>query len=163
MNTQKIKTQIWFLYTYTKILHINSHTSGILCYCEIKATFFPTKEIAYKINNILKLLDICQSTILNEELSIIRIISDRKKPKLLLETFCFKPTFQISKYTTKRQQKFLTMFNFQHSQITQKEFEQLAELLLKYPMVYASSKFNAQKVNSTLNEPLKLDAIFKKQ
>ena len=30
---------------------------------------------------------------------------------------------QISKYT-EEQQKFLTRFNFQHSQITQKEFEQ---------------------------------------
>ena len=34
------------------------------------------------------------------------------------------------------------MFNFQHSQITQKEFEQLAELLLKNPLVYATSKLN---------------------
>ena len=112
----------------------------------------------------MKLLDICQSTILNEELSIISIINDRKQNPdgLLLITFYFKPTFQISKYTTKQQQKFLTLFNFQHSQITQKEIEQLAELLLKYPMAYASSKFNVRKVNSTLNVPLKLDAIFKK-
>ena len=28
------------------------------------------------------------------------------------------------------------MFNFQHSQITQKKIEQLADLLLKYPKVY---------------------------
>ena len=33
------------------------------------------------------------------------------------------------------------MFNFQHSQITQKEFEQLVELLLKQPIAYATSKF----------------------
>ena len=58
---------------------------------------------------------------------------------------------------------FLTRFNFQYSQITQKEFEQLAELLLKYPMVYATSKFNVGKVNSSLHLPLKPDAIFKKQ
>ena len=45
-------------------------------------------------------------------------------------TLYFKPTFQISKYTTE-QQKVPTMFNFQLSQITQKEIEQLAELLLK--------------------------------
>ena len=32
--------------------------------------------------------------------------------------------------------------NFQHSQITQKEVEQLAELLLKYAMVCATSKFD---------------------
>ena len=46
----------------------------------------------------------------------------------------FKPSFQISKCTTE-QQKFLTMFKFQHSQSTQKEFEQKAELLLKYPHI----------------------------
>ena len=51
----------------------------------------------------------------------------------------FKPTFKISNYT-EEQQKFLTMFNFQHSQITQNEFEQLADLLLKYPKVFATSK-----------------------
>ena len=34
------------------------------------------------------------------------------------------------------------MFNFQHSQITQKDFEQLADLLLKYPKTYATSKFD---------------------
>ena len=53
------------------------------------------------------------------------------------------------------------MFSFQHSQITQKEFEQLAELLLKYPMVNATSKFDVGKVNSPLHLPLKPDAIFK--
>ena len=55
------------------------------------------------------------------------------------------------------------MFNFQHSQITHKEFEQLAVLLLKYPMVYATSKLDVGKVNSPLQLPLKPDAIFKKQ
>ena len=55
------------------------------------------------------------------------------------------------------------MFNFQHSQITQEEFEQLAELLLKYAMVYATSKSNIGKVNSLLHLLLKTDAIFKKQ
>ena len=54
------------------------------------------------------------------------------------------------------------MFNFQHSQITQKN-EQLAELLLKHPMAYAPSKFDVGKVNSPLHLPLKPDAIFKKQ
>ena len=46
------------------------------------------------------------------------------------KTSYFKPTFQISKYT-EEQIKFLTMFNFQHSQTTKNEFEQLADLLLK--------------------------------
>ena len=55
------------------------------------------------------------------------------------------------------------MFNFQHSQITQSEFDKLAKLLLKYPTVYATSKFDVGKVNSPLHLPLKPDAVFKKQ
>ena len=55
------------------------------------------------------------------------------------------------------------MFNFQHSQITQNEFEQLADLLLKYPTVYATSKIDVGKVKSPLHLPLKRDAVIKKQ
>ena len=53
------------------------------------------------------------------------------------------------------------MFNFQHSQITRNEFEKLADLLLKNPTVYATSKFDIGKINSPLHLPLKPDAIFK--
>ena len=55
------------------------------------------------------------------------------------------------------------MFNFQHSQITQNEFDKLAKLLLKYPTVYAISKFYVGKISSPLHLSLKPDAIFKKQ
>ena len=55
------------------------------------------------------------------------------------------------------------MFNFQHSQITQKEIEQLADLLLKCPKIYATSKYDVGKVNSPIHLPLKSDAVFKKQ
>ena len=80
-------------------------------------------------------MDICQSTILDKELSIINVLSDEKRnTDYFTTTPYFKPTFQKSKYT-EEQQKFLTMFNFQHPQITQKEFDQLADLLLKYPKV----------------------------
>ena len=43
---------------------------GLLGYCETNATSSPTNEVAYRVNNLLQLLDICQSTILDEELSI---------------------------------------------------------------------------------------------
>ena len=55
------------------------------------------------------------------------------------------------------------MLNFQHSQLTQDEFEKLADLLLRYPTVYAASKFDVGKLNSRLHLPLKPDAFFKKQ
>ena len=74
----------------------------------------------------------------------------KNKTLTTLQNTFFKPTFQISKYTTEHQ-KLLTMFKIQQSQITQKEFEQLAELLLKHPIVRATSKFDFGKVNSTLH------------
>ena len=55
---------------------------------------------------------------------------------------------------TKEQQKFLTMFNFEHSQITQTEFDKLAKQLLKNSTVYATSKFDVGKVSSSLHLPL---------
>ena len=136
---------------------------GLLGYCETNATTSPTNEVAYRVNDILQLLDICQSTILDEELSISNIISNKKRnTEYFTKTSCFKPTFKISHYT-EEQQKFLTMFNFQHSQITQKEFDKLAELLLKFPTVYALSKFDVGKINSPLHLTLKPDAVFKIQ
>ena len=136
---------------------------GLLGYCETNATTSPVKEVAYRVNNILQLLDICQSRILDEELSINNIISNEKRnTDYFTKTPYFKPTFDITKYP-KDQQKFLTMFNFQHSQITQSEFDKLAQQLLKYSSVYATSKFDVGKVSSSLHLPLKPDVVFKKQ
>ena len=135
---------------------------GLLGYCETNATTSPTNEVAYRVNNILQLLGICQSTILDEESSINNIISNKKNTDYFTKTPYFKPTFKISHYT-EEQQKFLTMFNFQHSQKTQKEFDKLAKLLLKFPTFHATSKFDVGKISSPLHLPLKLDAVFKKQ
>ena len=55
------------------------------------------------------------------------------------------------------------MFNFQHFQITQNEFDKLAKLLLKYPIVNATSKLDVRKFSSSLHLPLKPEAFFKKQ
>ena len=111
----------------------------------------------------MQLLDICQSTIFDEELSKNNIISNEKRnTDYFTKTPYFQPTFKISHYT-EEQQKFLTMLNFQHSQITQNEFYKLAELLLKYPTVYATSKFDVGKISSPLLLLLKLDEVFRKQ
>ena len=55
------------------------------------------------------------------------------------------------------------MFNFQHPQNTQDEFDKLAKQLLKYSRVYATSKFDVGKIISSLHLQLKPDAVFKKQ
>ena len=85
---------------------------GHLGYCETNATIPPTKEVAYRVNNNLQLLDICQSLILDEELSINNKISNEKRnTDYFTKTPYFKPTFRISKYI-EDQQKIITMFNF---------------------------------------------------
>ena len=153
-------------------LHVYNNTPyqvtlplGLLEYCETTTTISPVHEKAYRVNNILQLLDICQSTILNEELSINNIISNEKRnTDYFTKTPYFKPTFNITNvYNTKEQQQFLTMFNFEQSQITQIEFDKLAKQLLKYSTVYATSKFDVGKISSSLHLPLKPDAVFKKQ
>ena len=55
------------------------------------------------------------------------------------------------------------MFNFQHSQITQNEFDKLAKQLINYSSVYATPKIDVGKVRSSLHLPLKPDEVFKKQ
>ena len=102
------------------------------------------------------------TTILNEEFSIKNITSDPKcNTDFFTKTLYFNPTFKMSKYRSE-QQKFIMMFSFQHSQITQEDFEQLADLLRKYPKIYATSKFIVGKAISPLHLPLKPEAVFKK-
>ena len=55
------------------------------------------------------------------------------------------------------------MFNFQHSQITQDEFDKLAKQLIKYSTLYTTSKFDVGRISSSLHLPFKPDAVFKKQ
>ena len=55
------------------------------------------------------------------------------------------------------------MFNFQHSQITQNEFDKLVKQLKKYSSAYATSKFDVGKFSSSLHLQLTPDAVFKKQ
>ena len=151
------------LHVYNNSPYQRTLPLGLLGYCETNATTSPTNEVAYRVNNILQLLDICQSTFLDEELSKNNKKSNKKRnTDCFTKTPYFKPTFKLSHYT-EEQQKFLTMFNFQHSQITQNKFDKLAKLLVKYPTVYATSKFDVGKISSLLHLPLKSDAIFKKQ
>ena len=72
---------------------------GLLRYCETNATISPTKEIAYRVNDSLQLQDIFQSTILDEELSINKVLSNEKRNTVYFtKTPYFKPTNRISKY-----------------------------------------------------------------
>ena len=54
------------------------------------------------------------------------------------------------------------MFNFQHLQITQNEFDRLDKQLIKYSSVYATSDLDVGKVSLSLHLPLKPDQTFSK-
>ena len=64
-NSDIISLHVYNNSPYKSTLHL-----GIVGYCETNATTSPTKEVTYRVNNILQLIDICQSTILDEELTI---------------------------------------------------------------------------------------------
>ena len=68
------------------------------------ATLHPTQEKANRVKKILKLLDICQSRIVNEELSIDHIInaSKRNKDYFTKKNLLFKRAFENSKYTSEQ-------------------------------------------------------------
>ena len=55
------------------------------------------------------------------------------------------------------------MFDFQHSHLTQEEFEKIVTIILEYKQVSATAKFDVGKTKVKLNLPMKKDAIFKKQ
>ena len=69
--------------------------------------------------------------------------------------------FDISKFT-ETDKDFLTIFNFEHTKLTQPQFEQLAQLLTQFHKCYATSKFAVGKIIVGLNLPLKATDIFQK-
>ena len=86
-NSDIISIHVYNNSPYQITLHL-----GLIGYCETNATTSPTNEVAYRVNNILQLLDICQSTILDEELSINNIISSKKRnTDYFTKTPYFKP------------------------------------------------------------------------
>ena len=70
--------------------------------------------------------------------------------------------FDVLKFT-ETDKEFLTMFNFEHTKLTQTQFDKLAQLLItQFQKCYATSKFDVGKVKIELNLPLKATAILKK-
>ena len=70
--------------------------------------------------------------------------------------------FNFNKYT-ETEKEFIQMFDFQHSHLTQEEFEEVITIILTYKQVYATTKFDVGKTKVKLNLPMKKDAVIKKQ
>ena len=78
-NLKNTNSDIISLHVYNNTPYQVTLPLGLLGYCETNAIISPIHEIAYRVNSILQLLHICQSRILNEELSINNIISNEKR------------------------------------------------------------------------------------
>ena len=55
------------------------------------------------------------------------------------------------------------MFNFEHTKLTQTQFEELAQLLTQFKKCNATTNFDVGKIKVELNLPQKAKTIFKKQ
>ena len=91
----------------------------------------------------------------NDDESVNQVATFERKPN-------FKCKFNINKYNNK-DKEFKQMFDFQHSHLTQEQFDKLVDIILKYRNVYGTTKFDVGKTKVKLNLPMKKDAIFKKQ
>ena len=109
------------------------------------ALYHLTYENENDINEILNIQD-------NE--TIEQVATFERKPN-------FKCKFNINKYK-ESEKEINQMFHFQHSHLTQNEFEKVVTIILDYRQVYAT-KFDVGKTKVKLNLLIKKDAIFKKQ
>ena len=92
---------------------------------------------------------------IQENETIEQVATFERKPN-------FTCKFDIIKYT-KQEKEFIQMFDFQHSHLTQEQFEKVVSIILNYKQVYARTKFDVGKTKEKLNLPMKKDAIFKEQ
>ena len=121
-----------------------------LCQTNSTDLFSALYHLTYEIEN-----DINEILNIQENETIEQVATFERRPN-------FKCKFNFNKYT-ESEKEFIQMFDFQHSHITQEEFEKILSITLEYKQVYATTKFDVGKTKVKLNLPMKKDAIFKKQ
>ena len=116
---------------------------------------FLVKKNQHKLTINEGLIDINEILNIQDKETIEQVATFERKPN-------FKCKFNINKYT-ESEKEFIQMFDFQHSHLTQNEFEKVVTIILDYRQVCATTKFDVGKTKVKLNLPIKKDAIFKKQ
>ena len=91
--------------------------------------------------------DISEILNIQENETIEQVATFERKPN-------FKCKFNINKYS-EQDKEFIQMFDFQHSHLTQEEFEKVVTIILQYKQVYATTKFDVGKTKVKLNLPMK--------
>ena len=137
---------IGFIYQNTtfKTFHMEVYQTNSLDL--FSALYHLTYENENNINDILQI---------NNDESINQVATFERKPN-------FKCKFNITKYSDK-DKVFIQMFNFEHSYLTQEQFDKIVDIILKYRNVYVTTNFDVGKTKVKLNLPMKKDAVFKKQ
>ena len=139
---------------------------GLISFLYQNITFKQHREEMYHTNSIDLFSALYHITYENEnDINEILSIQDNKTIEQVA-TFerktNFKCKFDINKYT-ESEKEFIQMFDFQHSHLTQEEFEKIVTIILEYKEVYATTKFDVGKTKVKLNLRMKKDVIFKKQ
>ena len=99
--------------------------------------------------------DITEVLNIQENETIEHVATFERKPN-------FKCKFNISKYT-ETDKEFIQIFDFQHSYLTQEEFEKVITIILTYKQVSATTKFDVGKTKVKSNLPMKKTQYSKKR
>ena len=154
------------IFLINKNQHKITINTGLLGFIYQNITFRKHNEEMYQTNSIDLFAALYHLTYENEnDINEIRNIQDNETIEQVA-TFerksNFKCKFNIDKYT-ETEKEFIQMFDFQHSYLTQEEFEKVVSIKLEYKQVYGTTKFDVGKTKVKLNLPMKKDAILKKQ
>ena len=141
---------------------------GIIGYAQQDVSLNDYQTIKNRINELTEFLDaytlnnLTQGTSETLKKLYCLNLSKQQERKYKLQQKKFTITFDVSKFT-ETDKEFPTMFNFEHTKLTQTQFDKLAQLLTQFNECCATSKFDVGKIKVELNLPLKTTAIFKKQ
>ena len=160
------------------MLYSNIHTKsfespftlvkGLIGYAQQYTSFNDLQTTKYRINELTEFMDAYTSNYLTYGTSETRKnnfclnLTKQQECEYKSQQKRFHIPFDVSKFS-ESDRNFLTMSDFEHTKLTQAQFEQLAQLLTPFKQCYVPSKFDAGKIKVELNLPLKDTAVFKKQ
>ena len=139
---------------------------GLIGFMYQNITFKQHKEERYQTNSI-DLISALYHLTYENEIDFNEILNIQENETIEhVATFERKPNFKckfdINKYRGS-EKEFIRMFDFQHSHLTQEEFEKIVTIILEYKQVYATTKFDVRKAKVKLNLPMKRMQLSKKQ
>ena len=141
---------------------------GIIGYAQQDVSTTDYQTTKYRVNELTEFMDAYTSNYLTQGTSetfkklYCLNLTKQQENEYKSQQKRFRIPFDTSKFS-ETDTEFLKMFNFEHTQLSQEQFEHLAKLLIQYKQCYATSKFDVGKVKVELNLPLKATAVFKKQ